>query len=130
ECAARRRIGMARLRVQFTNCIFHDHALRPRARPLPEHPALLNAILETGDKAPFCLLLISRKKKSELIETMQIFRKHSSEILAARVPSFSVFAVGLLKHFFAYRELHVRSPAILHRRTVCSRTALLLRAWH
>src|SRR5690348_5145854 len=85
---ARRRLGMARLRVQFTNCVFHDHALSPGARPFPEHPALLNAILKTGDKAQFCLLVISRKKKSELIETIQIFRENSSEILAARVPGF------------------------------------------
>src|SRR5258708_40256629 len=106
---------MARLRMQFTNCVFHDHALRPRSCPFPEHSALLNAILKAGDKAPFCLLVICRKKESELIETTQILLKNSLKILAARVPGFSVFTAGLLKHFFSYRELHVRSPATRHR---------------
>src|SRR5258708_2519108 len=101
---ARGRIGMARLRVEFANCILHNHALRPGARPFPEHPALLNAVLKTGDKAPLCLLVITRKKKNELIETMQIFRNNSSEVLAARIAGFGVFTVDPLKHFFSYRE--------------------------
>src|SRR5690349_15272733 len=97
---------MAQSRVQFTNCVFHNHALRPGACPFPEHPALFNAILKTGHKAPFCRLVISRKEKSELIKTMQIFLKNSSEVLAVREPRFSVFTVNLLKHFFTYRERH------------------------
>src|SRR5258707_1146137 len=95
---------MVRLRVQFANGVFHDHALRPGACPFSEHPAFLNAILKAGDKAPFCLLVIFRKKKSELIETLQIFLKNSSEILAARVSGFSVCTGDPLKHFFSYRE--------------------------
>src|ERR1700739_1873039 len=120
---------MARLRVQFTNCVFHDHALRPSARPFPEHPALLNAILKTSDKATFCLLGISRKKKGELIETIEILLKDSPEILAARVSGCGVFTVGLLRHFFTYRERRVRSPAIQRHQMVYSGIQLHLRAW-
>ena len=98
---------MAQSRVQLMNCGFDNHALRPGACPLPKHPVLFNAVLNTRCKASFCLLLISRKKERELIKTMHIFVKDLEEILASRVPTFTVSArstMGLLSHFSTYRE--------------------------
>src|SRR5258708_39085415 len=96
------RLRMAPSRVKFTNCLFHNHALRPGACPFPKHPVLFNAILNAGYKAPFSLLVISRKKKRQLIKAIHILVKNLEKLLASRVSLFTVstdLSVGLLSHF-------------------------------
>jgi hypothetical protein len=81
---------MAASRLQFTNCVFDNHALRPDACPFPKHSVLFSAILNTGYETPLSLLAISRKKKRELIKTMHVLIKNLEEILASRVPIFTI----------------------------------------
>src|ERR1700758_288423 len=100
---------MAPSRVQFTNCVFHNHALRPGARPFPKHPVLFSAILNAGYKAPLCLLVISRKKKRQLIEGIHILVKNLEKLPASCVPLFTVstdLSVCSLSHFLTSRERH------------------------
>src|SRR5260370_3271424 len=128
----RGRSGMAPARVQVTNCVFHNDALRPATCPFPKHPVLFNTILNTGDKAPFSLLVISRKEKGKLIQTIQILVKNLEKILASRVPTFTVstyLSVGLLSHFLTSAQPHAQSLDRLCRRQVWSRTPLRHHAW-
>jgi hypothetical protein len=100
---------MASSRVQFTNCVFHNHALRPSTGPFPKHAVLFSAILKAGYKAPFSLLVISRKEKQQLIKAIHILVKNLEKLLASRVPLFTVstdLSVGLLSHFLTSRERH------------------------
>src|SRR5580692_9754735 len=124
---------MAWSRLEFTNCILHNHTLRPDACPFPKHPVLFSAILNTGYKAPFSLLVISHKKKRELIKTMHILIKYLEKIPASRIPIFTISThctVGLLTHFPTSRERCERFPKGLRRRTVCSRIPPPPDAWH
>ena len=96
--------------------------------PLPDLWALLDTILKAGDKAALCLLVISRKKKSELVETMQIFLKNSSEILTARIPGFSVFTMDPVTLLLSRAALTARSKTssskgLLKKSTAPSRMA-------
>src|SRR6267378_5350301 len=114
----RGRIGMVPSRLQFTNSLFHNHALRPGACPFPKHPVLFNAILNAGYKAPFSLLVISRKEKRQLIKAIHILVKNLEKLLASRVPLFTVstdLSVGLLSHFLTSRERHEPPLARLRR---------------
>src|SRR5258708_10191614 len=97
---------MAPSRVKFTNCLFHNHALRPGACEFTKHPVFFNAILNAGYKAPFCRLVISRQEKRQLIKAIHILVKNLEKLLASRVPLFTVstdLSVGLLSHFLASR---------------------------
>jgi hypothetical protein len=47
-------------------------------------------MVNTGHEAPLSLLVISRKKKRELIETRHVLIKNLEEILASRVPIFKI----------------------------------------
>jgi hypothetical protein len=98
----RRRIGMFLSQVQFTNCVLHNDALRPDACPFPKHPVLSSAIVNAGYTASFCLLVISRKEKQQLIKTIDFLFKNLEEILASRVLTFTTsthLTAGLLSHF-------------------------------
>lgn len=119
-------------RVQFTNCVLRNDALRPGTCPFPEHTVLFSAILNAGYKAPFSLLVISREEKRKLIEANQVLVKNLEKILASRVPIFTVstyLPVGLPSHSLTSRERHEQSPVRLRRRKVWSRTPLRHRAW-
>jgi hypothetical protein len=109
---------MAPSRMQLTNCVFHNHALRPGTGPFPKHPALCSAILNAGYKAPFCLLVISRKEKRQLIKAIHILVKNIAKLLASRVQLFTVstdLSVGLLSHFLTSQERH-EPPVVRLRR--------------
>src|SRR5580692_5261273 len=98
----RGRIRAARPRLKFTNCVFHDNALRPGARPFPEHPVLMSTVLNTGCKTPFRLLVICREQERKLIKTIQVLVKDLAKILASRVLIFTIskyLSVRLLSHF-------------------------------
>src|SRR5579863_1372644 len=133
SCRQGGRVGMSWSRLEFADCILHNHALRPDTCPFPKHPVLFSAILNTGYKAPFSLLVISHKKKRELIETMHILIKYLEKIPASRVPIFTISThctVDLLTHFPTSRERRERFPKGLRRRTVCSRIPLRHHEWH
>src|ERR1700752_4116559 len=98
---------MAWPRLKFTNCILHDHALRPGACPFPKHPVLLSTSFHACDKTLFSLLVISGEKKRELIKPRHILVKDLEENLASRVSSFAISphcTVGLFTHFPTSRE--------------------------
>src|SRR4029077_5202804 len=86
----RGRIGSARPRLELTNCVFHDNALRPRACPLPEHPVLIRTVLNTGYKTPFRLLEICREQEQKLIKTIEILVKNLVEVFTSREYIFTV----------------------------------------
>src|SRR5580693_505263 len=130
SCRQRERTGMTWSRLKFTNCILHNHTLRPGACPFPKHPVLLSTSFHACDKTLFSLLVISAEKKRELIKPAHILVKDPEEILASRVAIAPHCTVGLLTHFPTSRERCERFLKGLCRRTVCSRTALPLRAWH
>src|SRR5260370_9240557 len=114
---------MAPARVQVTNCVFHNDALRPATCPFPKHPVLFNTRHNPGDKAPFSLLVISRKEKGKLIQTIQILVKNLEKILASRVPTFTVstyLSVGLLSHFLPSGQRPAQSLVRLSRQKVWS----------
>ena len=105
-------------RVQFTNCVLRNDALRPGTCPFPEHTVLFRTILNAGYKAPFSLLVISREEKGKLIETIQVLVKNLEKILASLVPIFTVctcLTVGLPSHSLTSRERHEQSPVRLRR---------------
>jgi hypothetical protein len=85
---------MAPSRVQFTNCLSHNHALRPGACPFPKHPVLFSAIINAGYKAALCLLVISREKKRQLIKAIHILVKNLEKLRASRVLLFTVSRLG------------------------------------
>src|SRR6266853_3950320 len=128
----RGRIGIAPSRVQFTNCLSHNPALRPGACPYPKHPVLFSTIVNAGYKAAFCLLVISREEKRQLIKAIHILVKNLEKLLASRVLLFTVsrLSVGLLSHFLTSRERHEPPPARLHLQKVWSRTPLPPHTWH
>src|SRR5947209_16077134 len=100
---------MAPSRMKFTNCLFHNHALRPGTGPFPKHPVLFSAIVNAGYKAPFSLLVISRKEKRQLIKAIHILVKNLQKLFVSRVPLFTVstdLSVGLLSHFLTSQERH------------------------
>jgi len=82
------------LRIQFAKCFFHNHTPRPGACPFLKHPVRFGAILNTSYKALFCPLMISRKKKGELIKTIQILVKSFEEIFASRISIFSQWTLN------------------------------------
>src|SRR5579864_6183559 len=96
------RAGMTWSRLKFTNCILHNHKLRPGACPFPKHPVLLSTSFHACDKTLFSLLGISGEKKRELIKPAHILVKDLEEMPASRVASFAISphcTVGLLSHF-------------------------------
>src|SRR5580658_1567476 len=102
-------IGSARSRLEFTNCVFHDNALRPGACEFPEHPVLISTVLNTGYKTPFRLLVICREEKRKLIKTIQVLVKNLAKIFASRVLIFTVsryLSVSLLSHSSTSRFEH------------------------
>src|SRR5580700_5525469 len=112
----RGRIGPARPRLELTNCVFHDNALRPRACPFPEHPVLIGTVLNTGYKTPFRLLVICREQKRKLIKTIQVLVKNLAKVFACCVPIFTVskyLSVSLLSHSSTSRDflLALSQPA-------------------
>src|SRR5579863_875813 len=101
----RERVRMTWSRLKFTNCILHNHTLRPGACPFPKHPILLSTSFHACDKTLFSLLVISGEKKRELIKPLHILVKDLEEMLASRVASFAISphrTVGLLSHFPTY----------------------------
>src|SRR6266850_7166609 len=103
------RAGIFPPRVQFTNCVLRNDALRPGTCPFPKHAVLLSTILNAGYNAPFCLLVISRKEKRQLIKAIQILVKNLEKILSSRVPVFAAsgyLTMGLPSHFLTSRERH------------------------
>src|ERR1700730_7222603 len=126
------RAGIFPPRVQFTNCFLRNDALRPGTCPFPEHTVLFSTILNTGYKAPFSLLVISREEKRKLIEITYILVKNPEKILVSRVPTFTAsryLTVGLPSRFLTSRERHEQSPVRLRRRKVWPRTPQRHRAW-
>src|ERR1700719_1324758 len=106
----RGRIGAARVRFELTNCVFHDNALRPRACPFPEHPALISTVLNTGYKTPFRLLVICREQERKLIKAIHILVKNLAKIFASRVLIFTVskyLSVSLLSHSSTSRDFQL-----------------------
>src|SRR5690242_8365657 len=119
------RTGMCPARAQFANCVLRNDALHPGTCPFPKHAVLFNTILNSGDNAPFCLLVISRKEKRQLIKAIQILVTNLAKLLSSRVAIFTAseyLTVGLRGHFLTSRELHGQSPVRLRRRRVWSRT--------
>src|SRR5260370_18230976 len=88
----RGRSGMARSRGQFTNCVFHNDALRPGTYPFSKRAVLFSTILNARYEAPFSLLVISRKEKGNLIKPIQILVKNLDKILPPRDPLFVVLS--------------------------------------
>src|SRR5216683_5614276 len=114
----RGRIRIVPSRVKFTNCVCHNHALRPGACPFPKHLVIFSAIVNAGYKAPFSLAVISGKQKRQLIKAIHILVKNLEKLLASRVPLFTVstnLSVGLLSHFLTSRERHEPPLARLRR---------------
>src|SRR5258708_28744955 len=113
SCRQRARIGVAWSRLEFANCILHNHTLRPDACPFPKHPVLFRTIFHACYKTPLSLLVISGEKKRELIKPMHILVKNLEEILASRVAISAIpphCTVSLLSHFPTSRERCERLP--------------------
>jgi hypothetical protein len=62
------------------NRVLDNRSLCPGVRPRMEYPIRVKAVLETGDKALLCFLVISRKQKREPIQPVHVFCEESAKI--------------------------------------------------